>query len=58
MDAKVVHTIHDEFIVEAKADIAEEVACILKDCTLKPFEALLPSVPFKVELEVQDSWGF
>jgi len=58
MDATIVHTMHDEIILEAKAEIAEEVARILEECMIKPFEALVPSVPFKVELRIQDSLGF
>ena len=58
MDAKCVHTMHDEIIVEAKAEIAEKVAGILEECMIKPFEPLVPFVPFKVELKIQDSWGF
>jgi DNA polymerase I-like protein with 3'-5' exonuclease and polymerase domains len=49
---------HDEMIVEAKAEIAEEVTGILEECMIKPFEALVLSVPFKVELRIQTSWGF
>ncbi len=56
MDATLVHTMHDEIIVEAKAEIVEEVAGILEECMIKPFEALVPSVPFKVELRIQDRW--
>jgi hypothetical protein len=36
MDATIVHTMHDEIILEAKAEIAEEVARILEECMIKP----------------------
>jgi len=58
MDAKVVHTMQDEIIVEVKDEISEKVAAVLEECMIRPFEALVPSVPFKVELRIQDSWGF
>ena len=48
MDAKVVHTMQDE--------ISEKVADILEECMIKPFEALVPSVPDEVELRIQDRW--
>ena len=32
LDAKVVHILHDEIIVEANEDITESVSKIVKDC--------------------------
>jgi DNA polymerase I-like protein with 3'-5' exonuclease and polymerase domains len=49
---------HDEIIVEAKAEVVEEVAGILEQCMIKPFETLVSSVPFKMEVRIRDSWGF
>ena len=48
---------HDEVIVEAKADIAGDVAVIVKTCMEGVFNKLLPNVPFKVKPEIKDSWG-
>jgi DNA polymerase I-like protein with 3'-5' exonuclease and polymerase domains len=45
-------------IVEAKADIADDVAKIVKTCMEDVFEKLIPNVPFKVEPEIRDSWGY
>ena len=56
-DAQIVHILHDEVIVEAKVDIADDVAKIVKTCMENAFEKLLPDVPFRVEPEVKDSWG-
>ena len=56
MDVRIVHTMQDEIIIEAKDEIAEEVAGILEECMITPFGALIPSVPFEVELKIQDSW--
>jgi DNA polymerase-1 len=56
-DAQIVHILHDEVIVEAKADIADDVAKIVKTCMEDAFEKLIPNVPFKVEPGIKDSWG-
>jgi DNA polymerase-1 len=56
-DAHIVHILHDEIIVEAKADIADDVAKIVKTCMEDAFEKLIPDVPFKVKPEIRDSWG-
>ena len=56
-DAQVIHILHDEVIVEAKADIADDVAKIVKTCMEGAFEKLIPDVPFKVEPEIKDTWG-
>ena len=58
MDARIVHTMQDEIIVEVKDELAAEIAGILEECMIRPFEALVPSVPFKIDLRIQDSWGF
>jgi DNA polymerase I-like protein with 3'-5' exonuclease and polymerase domains len=56
-DARVVHILHDEVIVEARKDIAESVAVTVKNCMEKAFNDVLPGVPFAVEPEIKDSWG-
>lgn len=56
-DAQIVHILHDEVIVEAREDIAGDVAKIVKTCMEAAFEKLIPNVPFKVEPEIRDTWG-
>jgi len=56
-DARIVHILHDEVIVEARADIVDSVAVTVKDCMEKAFNDILPEVPFVVEPEIKDSWG-
>ena len=56
-DAQIVHILHDEVIVEANADIADDVAKIVKVCMENAFEKLIPDVPFKVKPVIRDSWG-
>ena len=57
LDAKIVHILHDEIIVEAKDDIADSVAVTVKNCMERAFSNMLPGVPFVVIPEVKDSWG-
>jgi hypothetical protein len=56
-DARIVHILHDEVIVEARTDIAESVAVMVKNCMEKAFNDILPEVQFVVEPEIRDSWG-
>jgi DNA polymerase I-like protein with 3'-5' exonuclease and polymerase domains len=56
-DARIVHILHDEVIVEARTDIADSVAVTVKDCMEKAFADILPEVPFVVEPEIRDFWG-
>ena len=57
LDAKIVHILHDEIIVEARDDIADSVAVTVKNCMERAFINMLPGVPFVVVPEVKDSWG-
>jgi DNA polymerase-1 len=56
-NARVIHILHDEVIVEAKDDVADAVAVIVKECMEKAFGEILPEVPFVVLLEIKESWG-
>jgi DNA polymerase I-like protein with 3'-5' exonuclease and polymerase domains len=56
-DARIVHILHNEVIVEARADIVESVAVTVKNCMEKAFNDILPEVPFIVEPEIRDFWG-
>ena len=56
-DARIVHILHDEVIVEARTDIAESLAVTVKNCMEKAFKDILPDVPFVVEPEIRDTWG-
>jgi DNA polymerase I-like protein with 3'-5' exonuclease and polymerase domains len=47
----------NDVIVEAREDIAGDVAQIVKISMEDAFNKLLPNVPFKVEPEIRDSWG-
>ena len=56
-DARIVHILHDEVIVEVRTDIADSVVATVKNCLAKAFNDILPEVPFVVDPEISDSWG-
>lgn len=53
----IVHTFHNEIIVEAKDDISEEVKVIMEKYMVDAFEEFELEVPFKVEIRIQKTWG-
>ncbi len=57
LDAKIVHVIHDEVIVEARENQAEDVSGIVKRCMEDAMNKLIPNVPFKVKPEIRSAWG-
>lgn len=59
MDARVVHMIHDEVIVEARTDLVDEVKLLLPDIMTRAFVEVLPNAPVKNLIEVSASkcWG-
>ncbi|MFH2060470.1 MAG: DNA polymerase [Pseudomonadota bacterium] len=57
LDARIVHILHDEIIVEAKADIADKVEGIVKSCMEKAFVDILPEVPMSVTPITRNTWG-
>ena len=56
-DAKIVHILHDEIIVEAREDIAGDVAVTVKACMERAFTEIFPDVLFLVIPEIRESWG-
>ena len=57
MDARIVHILHDEIIVEVKEDIADKVEEIVKNCMESAFEQLKLGVLMKVEPDIRGAWG-
>jgi DNA polymerase I len=57
MDARIVHILHDEIIVEARDDIAKKVEEIVKNCMEKAFKQLKLGVHMKVEPDIRSAWG-
>jgi DNA polymerase-1 len=54
--AKIVNIIHDEIVVEADADQAEEIAQKVERAMCAAGEEYLQTVPIKVEREIADEW--
>jgi DNA polymerase I len=57
VDAHIVHTQHDEIIIEARDAIADQVQRIVKESMEAAFKQIIPEVPFVVEPKIADSWG-
>jgi DNA polymerase I-like protein with 3'-5' exonuclease and polymerase domains len=46
VDARIVHTLHDEIIVEARDGIEDQVQAIVKESMEEAFGKIIPEVPF------------
>ena len=57
MDARIVHTQHDEIIVEARDGIEDQVREIVKESMEEALEGIIPEVPFVAEIRVAEAWG-
>lgn len=57
LDCKILATVHDEIILEAKEDIADKVAVILSDTMVKAGKEFLKRVPVEAEASIGDSWA-
>jgi DNA polymerase I-like protein with 3'-5' exonuclease and polymerase domains len=57
LDARIVHTQHDEIIVEAREDVADQVQAIVKESMEEALERIIPEVPFVAETRVAEAWG-
>jgi len=57
LDACIVHTQHDEIIVEARDDIADQVKAMVADSMGKALEWIIPEVTFVVDIRVAEAWG-
>jgi len=55
-NAKIVNIIHDEVVVEADADEAEEVAQRVERAMCVAGEEYVKTVPVRVEIEIADEW--
>jgi len=56
-DARIVHILHDEVIVEAREDIADFVAAAVKICMESSFKDVFLKVSMVVAPVVRDTWG-
>jgi DNA polymerase-1 len=56
-DARTVNTVHDEIVVEAREDQAEEVKHLVEDAMVRAGQAILKDVPIVAEAAVADYWS-
>ena len=56
LDARLINSIHDEFVVECREDLAEEVSEKTRDAMTRAGEELLDKVPVEVEVAVSREW--
>jgi DNA polymerase-1 len=56
MDARIVHTQHDEIIVETREDQTDQVREIVRESMEAAFKQIVPEVSFVVEPRVEDAW--
>ncbi len=57
VDGRLIHSIHDEVIIEAETEIAADLMGVVKSCMEGAFKTFFPDVPFKVEPLIKDTWG-
>jgi DNA polymerase I-like protein with 3'-5' exonuclease and polymerase domains len=57
LDARIVHTQHDEIFVEARDAIADQVQAIVRESMEVALEGIVPEVPFVAEIRVAEAWG-
>ena len=55
--SRIVHTSHDEVIVEARDDIANRVKAIVAESVEGAFKKIMTEVPFVAEIRVAGAWG-
>lgn len=56
LDAKIILTVHDELVVKAKAEIADQVAELVQEKMIAAFEHFAPGTPMKVEPDINTYW--
>jgi DNA polymerase I-like protein with 3'-5' exonuclease and polymerase domains len=56
-DARTVNTVHDEIVVEARQDQAEDVKHLVEDAMVRAGKEILKEVPIVAEAAVADYWS-
>ena len=56
MDARLINSIHDEFVVECAGELAEEVSGRMRKAMVQAGEKLLEKVPVEVEVVISREW--
>ncbi len=55
-DAYLIHTVHDEIVTEARADVVDEVAAMVEEKMAEAWKKLIKLVPIKVDVHVAECW--
>lgn len=55
-EAMIILVVHDEILIEAKEEIAQEVAAELERCMISAFNFYAPSVKMTAKAEIADHW--
>jgi DNA polymerase I-like protein with 3'-5' exonuclease and polymerase domains len=55
-DAKLLLTVHDEVIVEARSDQAQEVSAVVSQSMIDGFAEFVPEVKMKADADVENYW--
>ncbi|OGY25578.1 MAG: hypothetical protein A2864_02670 [Candidatus Woykebacteria bacterium RIFCSPHIGHO2_01_FULL_39_12] len=56
LDVHLVHTVHDEIVVEARKDIVKKASKIVEDKMIEAGQKLLRRVPVKIDIHISDCW--
>ena len=57
LGARIVLVVHDELVVEAPEEHADEVRVLMRECMIAGMQRYVPSVPIIVEPEVRSTWA-
>ncbi len=57
LDAGIVHTQHDEILVEAREDIADQARAIVEKSMEAAFKQIIPEVSFAAKPRAAEAWG-
>ncbi len=56
LDARLINSIHDEFVVECEEDVSSEVSEKTRAAMIRAGEEILKKVPVEVEVAVSREW--
>jgi DNA polymerase I-like protein with 3'-5' exonuclease and polymerase domains len=57
LDGHLILTLHDEIVVEAREDVADQVVGIVAECLQEAFMGIVPEMPFELEMKIAEAWG-
>lgn len=57
VNARIVHTQHDEIIIEARDGIEDQVQAIVEESMEEALNRIIPEVTSVAEIKVSEAWG-